>query len=115
MVDFTKPCEIDGRPVRILCTDRPHNPLPVVCVRESDGIILARRLDGTGSYGPPIVNTVKKERSFLNIYEASRTGIAGYKDRGQADRMALPDRTAVVEVIYENGKPVDVKLRSVEK
>ena len=38
-----------------------------------------------------------------------------YPTRKDADKRAAPGRTHVLEIITENGKPVDVKIHEVEK
>lgn len=123
MVDFSKPCEINGRPVRILCTDRPGD-CPVIAMDERLGLIYTRKADGYGGGGAPIVNTVKRESKFVYIWGDDSIGndyylidtVEAARDRINARSALSPHYRAIkkiLEVKFEDGVPVSSEFHDV--
>lgn len=107
-VDWTKPCETeDGRPVRVLCTDRPYEHAPIVCMRD-DGVVFTVANDGAAISFPfiKVRNTPPKpvrREGWINVYPWSGDDAQRkiWKHRCDADQSAGDDRIACVKVEWE--------------
>ena len=101
----------DGRPVRILVTDR-EGCLPIVGLVDNRDVHGWQR-DGTFNLGECCKLDIIPEREsvWINWYGESN----GYMGRKDADNSANRGRTHVLEVIMEGGNPVDVKIHKAKK
>lgn len=70
--------------------------------RSGEGAEIMDAYQAAASTAPVI-----RESRWVNVYD-------GWYSREEADRIATIDRTSIVEIIYENGRPVDVKLHKVD-
>jgi len=96
MVDFSKPVQTrDGRPVRILCTDRKKTEQPVV------GLI--GYLDGT-----EIPHTWSHEGNFLVTNQECETDLVNAPPKMRKIKVEvrlLEDSGRLVAVAYAEGEP----------
>ena len=119
--DPTKPAQLrDGRPVRIVCTDKKDDYPIIALVTESNGveILHVRKSDGTHGYWPScdLVNIPTKRSGFVNLYRGTqndaliRSGPQVYGSKETAERYAgvsaggavlTPDYIATVPVSWE--------------
>lgn len=97
----------DGRPVRVLCTDRKGAGLrPVIALlQNADGseTELHRHLDGRAERDArccDIINVPMKHTQWLNVYSASM----GYQTKELADKYAVSGRIACIEVEFAEGE-----------
>lgn len=68
-----------------------------------------RNVDGK-EYEKDLVNVPERKSSWFNEYVAySGIGYGPYDAREEADAASASSRTAVVELIFEDGKLVDFK------
>ena len=81
MVDWSKPVECKGRPVKVLCTDGPHSEYPVVLIGR--GYLTDCRKDGTGSWLGPITNTPKTHTFTGTAYLYKQGVISIFKAPGK--------------------------------
>ena len=111
----------DGRTVRILATDLMDlNPV-VGAILFKDGIELVAYFAADGSFaGSDAENKLDliippdRKSMWLNWYGPDHSGLY-HETREQADECAGNFRTHVLEIITEDGKPVDVKIHEVGK
>ena len=119
MFDPTKPVQTrDGRKARIICTDADDPRYPIVALSRSPvngrEIVNQHTIDGRlyGS-GPEItadlINIPERTRRWYNFYEPYRVR-GSYPSKDFAITRRDPTRVALLEIIFEEGKPVDVKL-----
>jgi len=102
----------DGRPARIICTDRIGNaPIIALVNRHETEFTVAVTAEGrvpwsTGSHESDLINIPAKRTGWVNVY---RTGgekyIAcvsnAYATRAKADQSAAFNRIACVEIEWE--------------
>ena len=109
----TKPVQTrDGRKARILCKDLNSDVYTIVAATmENNGTESVRLYTNTGQIlvGKPnhdldLVNIPKRTSRWTNVYP---TGDHGSKER--ADILKNHNRIGVIEIIFEDGKPVDSK------
>lgn len=110
----------DGRKARVLCTDRAGR-WPLVALIESAGYedVISCTREGRNDETPvseesplDLFNApapVIRHSRWANIYAAS-----GWSARREADRGLLRGRLGLIEIIYEKGRPVDVKLHKAD-
>ena len=111
----------NGHKVRILATDR-KNCRPIV------GLISANEAEEMyswfedGSYYPDsteslydLIISPERKSVWINWYGARNIPGSYCEFREEADNCASRDRTHVLEIITENGEPVDVKIHEVTK
>ena len=111
--DPTKPVRTrDGRPARIICTDR-RGPFPIVALLKSYGGEEVRSYDQNGQFadrGPGVANDLlnipEKIEGYVNVYRASTGGLIGtlYSARAWADAATQPDRIACLKISGEEGQ-----------
>lgn len=125
--DPTKPVATrDGRPARIICTDlKPDNgfPWPIAAAVLEDGSETIVRYFDDGVYGrcektskqnpSDLVNVPCRTSKFSNVY-ANANPFGGVLYKTQEEALTSPNRSknfkhvGVLELIYEDGEPVDV-------
>lgn len=114
----------DGRTVRILATDFKHDYSVVGAILREDGTEVVQFFTANGNYYRHIENhnldiIIPPERKsrWINWYRSYFTNSGGieYASREEADRFANKYRTHVIQIITENGEPVDVKIHKVER
>jgi hypothetical protein len=120
----------DGKPARLLCVDFKCGNLGVPIVAAlffpDDGFESLRsyRADGTGcnktGYGPEydLVNAPVRKSVFRNMYNTG-PGVS-HSSLGEANRVASGSaaakcRSAILEIIEEDGIPIEAKIHKVEK
>lgn len=112
MLDYTKPVRTrDGRPARVICTDRALNDRPVIAlVKMEDGHegVCAYTREGryTKTFLDPLdlVNVPEKVRVryWLNVYPPDTPNYLGFHEsRDAADGLAAPGRIACIEIDRE--------------
>lgn len=109
-IDWTKDVEtMDGRKVRILCTDAP-GPWPVRWMNE-EGYVFWAGADGVtrGCDGAWCLRNVPEPPSvsYLNIYKDPRgTRYVGgaYETRREADASNNPNRIGCNRIVLEEGR-----------
>lgn len=118
-VDLTKPVQTrDGKPVRILCTDRRHLDCHVVALVLVDGNELVRsfypdgRYLGGGANDNDLVNVPPKvvSEAYLNIYS---TGVVGAKftTKAAAQREASPCTIGIIKLTtFDDGSATFEKV-----
>lgn len=116
-----------GRSARILATDKKglHSIAGLITAANGDEIWYSWREDGSvfalGSSDFDLIIPPERKSVWLNWYgEMSCDGysicVNGSASREEADKYAWQDRrTHVLEIITENGKPVDVKIHEAKK
>ena len=103
-IDWTKPVEtLDGEPVRVLATDRPHGLYPIVVMYDG-GTVDTLTQDGQDfDDGTVIVRNAPERRfGYLNVY-TDRAGRV-HLTRETADNNAGPGRIACVRIEYTAGQ-----------
>lgn len=117
--DPTKPCTFNGRPARIICTDRKNtNGSSILFLygytNGAEGLLYATA-DGTVPGFPkiPLVNVPDRSSRFINLYK-NAGNVCPHSSLELARRVATrvgANWTGVtVEVIYEDDVPVETKL-----
>lgn len=88
-LDLSKPVQTrDGKPVRILCTDRKYSSPIVGLVPLNNNIEEVRSWNAFGRYFPnssrphslDLVNAPEKISGWVNVYENKRTGLCRMRD-----------------------------------
>lgn len=109
--DITKPVQtVDGRPARIICTDRKGNDAPIVALVR-DGKVecthyyCAPRIDRYlitvyGDEKANLVNVPEEVTGYVNIYPDGPP----YSSRAEADSVAGSNRIACVKVTFREGQ-----------
>ncbi len=137
--DPTKPVQTrDGRPARILCTDRKARALSdhtiVALIDYTDGEqVMFFRPDGCNSsvleQGIDLVNVPERKSRFVALYRSTRSvGIGGYHSYGgKRNRFDTLEESVrnnrhfgggeenvcnILEYVFEEGKLVDVKFHA---
>lgn len=105
----------NGLSARILVTDKKggHPIAGLVTMANGNEILYSWREDGSvfalaRDDFDLIIPTERRSR-WLNWYDI------GFTSREEADKNFGTDRTHVLEIITENGKPVDVKIHEAKK
>lgn len=115
--DPTKPCTTrNGRPARIVCTDRKLHGGPIVAlyIDESGGEQIA-------SYTPDgnlwcrndrrydLINIPEKIEGWVNFYDSGEGSFRGYSypSRADADRTAKDERIACIKISFTEGEGLD--------
>ena len=110
MIDWTKPVELDGVPLRVLCTDRDGftGAMPVICLT-SKGNVRYFSINGLEPYTlAQVKNTVAKTTNYRPVYRNGNTG-AGYKTIAEMKSYrAMPEYIGYMEIQYENDAIVDM-------
>ena len=121
--DPTKPVQTrDGRKARIICTDRKSTVYPLV------GLILngeteyltewdlngKHRSNGFFDSVNDLINIPERTSRWVNVYDGS-DWCYGFETESDAREHSTKCRRGTVEIIFEDGKPVDVKLHRDEK
>lgn len=108
----------NDRPARIVCTDmRGQYPIVALITNKSgeEQVFFSNEL-GRQFLGHEtdydLVNVPARTSFWQNVYAHGNGG--SYPSREMADNQRATNRLAVVEIILEDGKPVDVKLHPVE-
>jgi hypothetical protein len=107
-----------GFPARLICVDRKQSGFPIIAVaghfdEEIIECTLEGRVSSLTSKTMDIVNVPVRKSSFGNLYKDG--GRSGYSSRDLADKSAGSDRIAILEIIEEDGIPVEAKIHKVEK
>lgn len=101
---------MNGQKVRILCRDaRGYYPIVGLCLL-TDGTEIVMRWTGDGTSGEtssydlrPL--TPKKHVRWVNCYPDSSEQVGyAYSSKEEADRRAVPTRTACIRVEYTEGQ-----------
>ena len=96
-IDWTKPVEnLHGTPLRVLCTDRPHDCRPVVAM-DPDGFVECFELDDTR------VHNVRQKLTltgWVNVYPSELSSIL-HDSQKDAQRARGKDCLACVPVTVE--------------
>lgn len=122
-LDITKPVQTrDGRPVRILCTDKKGNYPVVGLVTNNDGseTVNSYRHDGVyysaGVSDADLVNAPERKERWLNMYPPS-LGHSVYPEfctvRTAADKQAGPNRIGILHIVYEDDKVISTSYTAV--
>lgn len=108
----------DGKTVRILATDLKHNYPVVGAIMDGDGTEGVWYFTANGKFWRHFRNhdldlIIPPERKsrWMNWYHPE----SGYSYREEADKVSGSFRTHVLEIIIEDGEPVDVKIHKVEQ
>lgn len=119
-IDFTKPVQtLDGRMVRILCTDGQDPAYPIVGFIEGDLNPSDWTVAGTFNSSRPYV---AERHDLINAPErvekwgalrGPNDDIKVYVNAGTA-RIATLDHTGILRITYEDGKPVSVALEDAQ-
>lgn len=119
-----KPCETkDGRPVRILCTDKKGAHPIVALVPFKNGVqaesILSYDTEGrwcAGNNALDLVNVVERTSQWRNLWKKPGTSY-DYDTREEAERtsLTLNKRIGLLELRYEDGSLVDVIFHKVSE
>lgn len=121
MLDLSKPVQTrDGRPVRILSTDRRGGEYPIVALVSTGEIenVATFTIDGKcgGAICRPhthdLVNIPERRFLWLNIY-ANDLGSA--HTTKQAANIYNESALGQIEIIFENDRPVQVILHGVSE
>ncbi len=132
--DPTKPVQTrDGRKARILCTDfKDVWPIVAAVTTNTDieviryyreGGLVARNCGPmsamsalTDSLLDPddLINIPERTSLWFNLYEPDLI-CGGYQSKDICNLRNKASRLTVLEIVYEDGKPVDVKLHKDEK
>jgi hypothetical protein len=116
--DPSKPVQTrDGRPARIICTDR-GGVYPIVALVKTPNsgieIVGAYKMNGSGTHCASsrldLINVPERKSKFVNVYNYDLT--VGYESQEAADksRKSGCGHKGQVEIIFEDGKPVETKL-----
>lgn len=119
-IDFNKPVQTrDGRKVRILATDAVGGQPVIALVMDNQSLEVVSRYSKDGSYlvskptGADLINVPERVERWVNVYGPSAgVGILN-ESRAGADEDAGSQRSAVIRITYEDGKPVAVALEDV--
>ena len=110
MIDFTKPVQTrDGKPVRVLCTDKAGGHC-IVGIVQHDTCDTVRTWTKDGLYWKAsvskydLVQAPVKRSVWLNMYPDR---VISYKDKVNADMHAMQDRVACIEVHYTEGEGLE--------
>ena len=112
--DPTKPVQTrDGRPARIICTDKDQLQYSIVAlVRDLSGVEVAKSYTATGQYhsgagalsSSDLVNIPERREMWLNVYPSGNVG-AGFPSRARADEaVGSYARTACLHITYTEGE-----------
>lgn len=121
--DPTKPVQTrDGRPTRILCTDRKHPDYPIVAlVTWENGQETTQTFRADGSFlgcahdpAHDLVNVHERVSRWMNAYSGQYVGDLYMTRESCHDSACTSGLAAVVEFIFEGDRLVDVKLHPVE-
>ena len=106
--DPTKPVRTrDGRPARIVCTDRAGAKSLVSMVMEPDGyeLIFTHYADGAAECGGEsdydLINIPERHVRWVNVYQGQ---VTLYCSKEGADYAARDDRIACVRIEFEEGE-----------
>ncbi len=112
-IDFTKPIQTeDGRSARILCTDLNNlNWTLVVAVKQTDGresVYLYKENGSRGVTGMNLENVPERHSVWMNEYKKEKCHPFGgiRSSRSLCDDVCPTpaERTAVIEIVYEDSK-----------
>lgn len=117
-IDFTKPVQTrDGRKARVICTDVNSKLQAVVAVIEvnanypGEEIVVSYTSDGNfGMFETPLdlVNVPERHSVWMNEYKKEKCHPFGglSSTRSLCDDVCLTatERTAVIEIVYEDSK-----------
>ena len=138
--DPTKPVQTrDGRPARIICTDRKTRDLPdhsivaLIYYNGGESAMFFRpdgRSSSVGEQGSDLVNVPERKSKFVALYRSTRgvNPIGGYAplgtlrggegyddlDRCIRENSSLSEENVcnILEYVFEEGKLVDVKFHA---
>lgn len=121
MVSFAKPCLYNGQPARILCVDRPGT-WPVLFLHGSGQAVGFARINGETLTGGLLTNTPERVSIFGYVFEdgtfgsvASTLKTPNSLEKARADSSLYGGKCkSIIETVYEDGKPVEVKLHSIQ-
>lgn len=117
--DPTKPVQTrDGRKARIICTDMQSDHPIVALIKAElcpermqiyfrDGLCFAHR-----ESADDLINIPERKSQWFNVYHSAQWY---YSSKNGAQEAATIDCAGQIEIIFEDGKPVDVKLHKDEK
>ncbi len=116
--DPTKPVQTrDGRKARIVCTDMKSDYPIITVITKPDGreYMVAHAINGllldSGELTvSDLINTPERTSRWANVQNDSQWGYATREIAASACSFGR-----LVEVIFEDGKPVDVKLHREDK
>lgn len=107
-LDLSRPVTTrDGRPARIICTDR-KGPYPLVvlidnCDSEATAYYCSKGLAGTNASSLDLINAPIKYSGWLNVYRDGDT--AFWDDRSAADKHQV-GRIACIRVEFVEGEGI---------
>lgn len=121
-LDITKPVRTrDGRPVRVLCTDKKGN-FPIValitdgneketvCTYNTEG----HYYSSGGVCDADLVNVPERVERWLNIYHPKRWARPEFeKSLEDANCMAGDNRLGVLHIVYEGDKVISTSYTAV--
>ena len=119
--DPTKPVQTrDGRKARIICTDyKGFKPIIAIITTEEDSESVFC-YESNGRFTDPtkgeldLINIPERTSSWFNLYEPDLI-CGSYRSHEVANLRQTSSRLATLELVYEDGKPVNVKLHKDEK
>lgn len=118
MIDLTKPVQTrDGRPARIICTDRKVPSFPVgALVTESDGLEIFRayKENGRAPGCPPggwddldLVNVPEEKVRYVNVYTS---GTSMHATRESAEAYCTEDCAGLLKLTIIDGKVTKAEI-----
>lgn len=107
-IDWSKPVQtVDGKPLRVLCTDRPQHHHPVIAL-DPAGALRTYTIDGTlsgdGYRCPHVINAPVKKYGWVNVYDDDGKPWAAnaiYESEDLANGAAAKYRVACKKIEWE--------------